>query len=581
MVNPQTTLPAAPSGPISYTDVSGVKRSFQVRGRCFNCHTIKTPTWRKGHSSSTNGKLLCNKCGLAETTQGRKRACRSRENNNPGCGIQNILGPDTMITGDRLCGPTGRMHPTAMTQTDKLGVDKPHRLGQIKSIQIHHLSISDPTDAQATGRPDLTVHDSPEDKETETPNHAFSDARTVALASAPSQAAFRAFYGHPTPPKQHHCPSEMYVANMYALLDQLGSSVENIQSISNTFIIDTRMVENGSTFFTLLDIVLLTSGQQGICSSEITGLWDDVFRRQGIFTMPGDDPVIRDASYAHSRLIPSSNEGRGSPRILRFADDRTLGFKVLESGNSAFSLPRYQAIEATLDHFHLHNSVSHKMAIDSLTTLISAMEDLCEEWLIGILGVASLVPLPAQKESYIAIHIQYMVNVATIEEKAASQANYQICPLTGMRYQDMTTMAQTAIYNLGKSITSSIGCAEMDNKRIPSPQESELVRFFGRTMAQWQIAFFLLEPEPRKSHQSYMKAVVAPLRNKFFSMSSHFLVPNYPGELRKACSGRRTELARCLLRGVIPPPFSKSTSTRTLSFYISFIQIFNFQRRLG
>jgi hypothetical protein len=116
----------------------------------------------------------------------------------------------------------------------------------------------------------------------------------------------------------------MYVADMYALLDQLGSSVENMQSISNTFIIDTRVVENGSTVFTLLDIVLLTSGQQGICSSEITGLWDDVFRRQGIFTMLGDDPVIRDASYAHSRLIQSSNQGRGSPRVLRFANDRML-----------------------------------------------------------------------------------------------------------------------------------------------------------------------------------------------------------------------------------------------------------------
>ncbi|KAJ7873633.1 hypothetical protein B0H14DRAFT_2719462 [Mycena olivaceomarginata] len=326
----------------------------------------------------------------------------------------------------------------------------------------------------------------------------------------------------------------MYVADMYALLDQLGSSVENMQSISNTFIIDTRVVENGST--------------QGICSSEITGLWDDVFRRQGIFTMLGDDPVIRDASYAHSRLIPSSNQGRGSPRVLRFANDRMLEFQVLESGNSAFSLPRHQAIEATLDHFHLHNSVSHKMAINCLTILISAMEDLCEEWLIGVLGVASCLPSRAQKETYIAIHKQYM-------------ANYYICPLIGMHYQDMTVMAQTAMHNLGNSITSSIGAEEMDNKRIPSPQETDFVRFFGRTMAQWQIAFFLLETEARKSHQSYMKAVIAPLRNKFFSMSSHSLVPNYPGELRNVCSGRRTELARCLLRGVIPPPFNLQLST--------------------
>jgi hypothetical protein len=70
-----------------------------------------------------------------------------------------------------------------------------------------------------------------------------------------------------------------------------------------------------------------------------------------------------------------------------------------------------------------------------------------------------------------------------------------------MHYQDMTVMAQTAMHNLGNSITSSIGAEEMDNKRIPSPQETDFVRFFGRTMAQWQIAFFLLETEARKSHQ--------------------------------------------------------------------------------
>ncbi|KAJ7889077.1 hypothetical protein B0H14DRAFT_3429741 [Mycena olivaceomarginata] len=81
-------------------------------------------------------------------------------------------------------------------------------------------------------------------------------------------AALRAFYGDTTPPRQYYCRSEMY-----ALLEQRGSSVENMQSISNTFIIDTRVVENGSTVFTLIDIVLLTSGQRGICSSEITGLW--------------------------------------------------------------------------------------------------------------------------------------------------------------------------------------------------------------------------------------------------------------------------------------------------------------------
>ncbi|KAJ7482102.1 hypothetical protein B0H11DRAFT_1222197 [Mycena galericulata] len=146
MVNPQTTLPAAPNGPISYTDVSGVKRSLQVRGRCFNCHATKTPTWRKGHSSSTSGKLLCNKCGLAETTQSRKRARRLRENNNFGCATQ-ILGPDTMITGDRIFGCMPSIHPTAMTQTDESRVNKPRDASRF-----------DPFDAQAT--PDQAIRPS-------------------------------------------------------------------------------------------------------------------------------------------------------------------------------------------------------------------------------------------------------------------------------------------------------------------------------------------------------------------------------------------------------------------------------------
>ncbi|KAJ7681630.1 hypothetical protein B0H14DRAFT_2655165 [Mycena olivaceomarginata] len=111
----------------------------------------------------------------------------------------------------------------------------------------------------------------------------------------------------------------------------------------------------------------------------------------------------------------------GQLRHFRGADLDLRESQVLESGNSAFSLPRHQAIEATLDHFHLHNSVSHKMAINCLTILISAMEDLCEEWLIGVLGVASCLPSRAQKETYIAIHKQYMVNIAKIEEKAANQ----------------------------------------------------------------------------------------------------------------------------------------------------------------
>ncbi|KAJ7156769.1 hypothetical protein C8R46DRAFT_1226301 [Mycena filopes] len=50
----------------SYTDVAGVKRTHEVKGRCSACETTGTPTWRCGCSSSYHGKLLCNRCGLAD-----------------------------------------------------------------------------------------------------------------------------------------------------------------------------------------------------------------------------------------------------------------------------------------------------------------------------------------------------------------------------------------------------------------------------------------------------------------------------------------------------------------------------------
>ncbi|KAJ7867869.1 hypothetical protein B0H14DRAFT_2572598 [Mycena olivaceomarginata] len=55
---------------------------------------------------------------------------------------------------------------------------------------------------------------------------------------------------------------------------------------------------------------------------------------------------------------------------------------------------------------------------------------------------------------------------------------------------------------------------------------------------------------------------IAPLRNLFSRMSSHSLVPNYPGELSGALSGRHKELTHHVLRGVIPPPFRRFHSQR-------------------
>ncbi|KAF8508040.1 hypothetical protein BU17DRAFT_11675, partial [Hysterangium stoloniferum] len=49
-----------------YTDDVGVKESPVVKRRCFNCQSSETPGWRK--SKLNVGKILCNKCGIYEST---------------------------------------------------------------------------------------------------------------------------------------------------------------------------------------------------------------------------------------------------------------------------------------------------------------------------------------------------------------------------------------------------------------------------------------------------------------------------------------------------------------------------------
>ncbi|KAF8521409.1 hypothetical protein BU17DRAFT_16770, partial [Hysterangium stoloniferum] len=49
-----------------YTDDVGVKESPVVKRRCFNCRSSEAPSWRK--SKLNVGKILCNKCGIYEST---------------------------------------------------------------------------------------------------------------------------------------------------------------------------------------------------------------------------------------------------------------------------------------------------------------------------------------------------------------------------------------------------------------------------------------------------------------------------------------------------------------------------------
>ncbi|KAJ6555514.1 hypothetical protein B0H10DRAFT_1967753 [Mycena sp. CBHHK59/15] len=181
-------------------------------------------------------------------------------------------------------------------------------------------------------------------------------------------------------------------------------------------------------------------------------------------------------------------------------------------------------------------------------TLISTMEDLCEEWLIGILAITARLGSREEKKAYIAIHKQYMTNLAEMERDAAKQAAHDTCPLTFRPYQVMATMFQSAMHDLSISIIDSIMAGEVTNMRIPSPHEINLARYLGRTMVEWQIAYFLMEPR-------HMKEYLAPLRNRFFSMSSHSRVPNYRCELSEVFSERRKELADYSSRGLIPRPF--------------------------
>ncbi|KAJ6556929.1 hypothetical protein B0H10DRAFT_1967489 [Mycena sp. CBHHK59/15] len=197
-----------------------------------------------------------------------------------------------------------------------------------------------------------------------------SKAKPLRCYYGPTQNDISIFTSPSTPSTQYY--SESCIADMDNLLCRLG----------HTFVIDTRTGKDGSSIWTLLDVVLLATQQRGIYCSEISGRWDEGFRRQGLIALPGGDPATRDALYAHSRLV-SSHQNNTFPRVLRLTTDPTLEIPLLESGNPTFSLPHHQAIEATLDYLQLHNSISPQMVIKCQPTLISTMEDLCEEWLIG------------------------------------------------------------------------------------------------------------------------------------------------------------------------------------------------------
>ncbi|KAJ6618565.1 hypothetical protein B0H10DRAFT_2217526 [Mycena sp. CBHHK59/15] len=197
----------------------------------------------------------------------------------------------------------------------------------------------------------------------------ISESQGVAL----SLTGLHVFAIHPTPPGQYYCPSERYIAAMYDLFDQFASMVD-IHSISDTFI-----VPDGIADGTLLDVIILPGSKPGICFSEIPSGWDlsmvrnmDVFRRQALLSMLGSDPGLRDAAYAHSRLVLASPHNVSSVRVLKYSDgpDSSLrlssSLRLIQSGNETFQLRLHDAVESTFNDLQLNKCMNHQLVLENM-----------------------------------------------------------------------------------------------------------------------------------------------------------------------------------------------------------------------
>ncbi|KAI0258910.1 hypothetical protein BC834DRAFT_974684 [Gloeopeniophorella convolvens] len=56
---------------VMYTDDARVKTGHNIRRKCSNCSATETVSWRR--SQLTQGRMVCNKCGLYERTHGEHR----------------------------------------------------------------------------------------------------------------------------------------------------------------------------------------------------------------------------------------------------------------------------------------------------------------------------------------------------------------------------------------------------------------------------------------------------------------------------------------------------------------------------
>ncbi|KAJ6599655.1 hypothetical protein B0H10DRAFT_720301 [Mycena sp. CBHHK59/15] len=277
----------------------------------------------------------------------------------------------------------------------------------------------------------------------------------------------------------------------------------NVHSISDSFWTGTHVLQ--------FLVVFLQSGHFEMNSSTseaaVTNFSPDspdsqyhFLHLQRVLPSFSHNAVVCEAVYAHSRLaiLPGDTT---SARVLRFgAAVGNTCIRLLESGNTGFNLRLDQAVEATLDNFLVWGVETRDVALCLREILVDGMINLCEEWLIMVRHVVSMVPDTALKLATVDMHKQYMLKLAVLEESAALIAGYRNCPWSGTAYEDITATAQKLVHELVDSITASIFGGE--SRADPSPRECCLAQELGRITGYWSLAYYLMDEESRKKQMT-------------------------------------------------------------------------------
>ncbi|KAJ7832401.1 hypothetical protein B0H14DRAFT_2592068 [Mycena olivaceomarginata] len=308
---------------------------------------------------------------------------------------------------------------------------------------------------------------------------------------------------------------------MYDLLAQLGSILGDIHSISDTFIADS----------TLLDVIILPGSRPGICFSHIPDDWD---LSMALLPLLGNDLALRDAAYAHSRLILASPHNVSSTRVLKYSLATPSGLRLLQSGNATFELGLQDAVESTFNDLQLNKCMNPQLVLENMDTIEAAMEEMCQNWLIALLSILALLPYDQK---------------------------------------DMTAEFQLTVKMLMDSICLAIH-EEDASAQNPSPVQSRFAKTLGRLMAQWSPAPFFMDYVDERRYQWYYFDVAASLRQDFSSWAEPALVPNYlPREISQAVSMRRKELEDCRKIGTPPTDFGEI-------LFFALVRFLNFQQVL-